>query len=88
MSSLGYRDLCIVIDFLVLWSISLSSSLLHFKNGLEYLKRKTGQGYIPLKRLLVQSMVLRSFLVFLELLFFISISLIVSTSNIPKYLQF
>ena len=30
LSSLGYKALCIVINFLVLWSISLSSSLDHF----------------------------------------------------------
>ena len=33
--------LYIVINFLVIWSIYLSSSFVHFKNGLEYLTRRT-----------------------------------------------
>ena len=37
--SLGCNALCMVISFLVLWSISLSFSLVHFKNGPEYLPR-------------------------------------------------
>ena len=32
-----FEPICIVISFLVLWSICLSSSLVHFKNGPEYL---------------------------------------------------
>ena len=38
-SSLGCNALCMVISFLVLWSICLCSSLVHFKNGPEYLTR-------------------------------------------------
>ena len=38
-SSLGCKALCIVIRFLVLWSICLSFSFVHFKNGPEYLTR-------------------------------------------------
>ena len=34
-SSLGCYAFCIVINFLVLWSICLSSSLVDFKNGPE-----------------------------------------------------
>ena len=36
-SSLGCNTLCMVISFLALWSICLSSSLVYFKNGPEYL---------------------------------------------------
>ena len=35
--------LCIVISFLILWSMCFSSSLVHFKNGPEYLTRQTAQ---------------------------------------------
>ena len=38
-SSLGCNALCIVISFLVLWSICLSSSLVHLRKGPEYLTR-------------------------------------------------
>ena len=38
-SSLGCNDLCMVISFLVLWSICLSSSLVHLRKGPEYLTR-------------------------------------------------
>ena len=49
MSSFGWNALCMVISFLVLWSFSWSSSLVHFKNGPEYLMRGTGttQVFIP-----------------------------------------
>ena len=40
VSYLGCRTLCIVISFLVLWSISVSSSLVRFNNGPEYLTRR------------------------------------------------
>ena len=36
-----------VISFLVLWSICLSSSLTHFKNGPKYLTMGTPQEFIP-----------------------------------------
>ena len=39
MSPLGYKALFIVIGFLILWSICWSSSIVHFKNGPEYLMR-------------------------------------------------
>ena len=48
MSSLGCNALCMGISFLVLWSICLSSSLVHFKKGPEYLTRETAQVFIPL----------------------------------------
>ena len=40
MSSLECRALCIVIIFLVLWSICWSCPLVHFKNSPEYLTRR------------------------------------------------
>ena len=46
--SLGCKALCIVVSFLVLWSIYLSSSLVHLKNNPEYLPRGTAQVFIPL----------------------------------------
>ena len=51
-SSLGCKALCLVISFLVLWSICLSSSLVDFKNGLESLTRETSKAFIPLIKLL------------------------------------
>ena len=53
MSSLGWcKTLYIIINFLVLWSICLNSSLAHFKNGPDDLSRWTGQVFIPLMRFL------------------------------------
>ena len=40
-SSLGCNALCMVISFLVLWSIYLSSSLVHLRKGPGYLTRGT-----------------------------------------------
>ena len=52
LSSLGCNALCMVISFLVLWSICLSSSLVQFKNGPEYLgllaKNKSLSFFVPL----------------------------------------
>ena len=36
ISSFGCKGLCIVTNFLITWSICLSSSIVHFKNGPEY----------------------------------------------------
>ena len=63
MSSLGCKVLCIVMSFLVFLSICLSSSLVHFKNGPEYLMSRTALIFIPLMRFLIYSLVLSSFLV-------------------------
>ena len=61
-SSLGRNALCIVFSFLfcffgvfffVLCSFCLRSSLVHFKNGPEYLTRGTDQIFIPLIRFLL-----------------------------------
>ena len=51
-----------VITFHVLWFICLSFSLVHFKNGPEYLTRSTAQVFIPLIRFLQHSFVSSSFL--------------------------
>ena len=47
-------------SFLVLWSICLSSSLVHFKNNSEYLTKETAQLFIPLMRVLLCGLVLSS----------------------------
>ena len=85
-SSLRCNALCMVISFLVLWSIYL----VHLRKGPEYLTKGTAQVFIPLIRFLLLSFVSSSFLVLLKysfwILFFISTCLIVSASKIPKYL--
>ena len=43
MSSPRCKAFCIVINFLFLWSVWLSSSFVYFKNGLEYLTKGTAQ---------------------------------------------
>ena len=89
-SSLGCNALCSVISSLILWSIYLSSSLVYFKNGPEYLTRSIAQVFIPLIWFLQHSFVSSSFLVLLRYFFFIfsfiSSCLMVSVSKIPKYL--
>ena len=86
--SLECKVLCVVISFLNLWPICLSSSLVHFKNDPEYLMKGTTLVFIPLISFLLYSFVLSSFLVLLRYSFFIfsfiSACLIVSASNIPK----
>ena len=72
-SSLGCKALCIVISFLVLWSICLSSSLVHLRKCLEYLRSNTAQVFVPLIRFLLLSFVLSSFLVLLRYSFWIII---------------
>ena len=92
ISSLSCKALCIIINFLVLWSIPLIFSLDHFMNGQNYLTRRTAQVFTPFSRFLPQSLVLRSFLVLLKYTFltfsFIYVCLMIYASNIPKYLQF
>ena len=84
MPSLGCIDLCIVINFLEYWFIFFSSSLVHFKNGLKYLARRTSEVFIPLKIFLLQSLVSRKFFFVLQryslLIFsFLSVCLMVSS---------
>ena len=89
-SSLVCKALCIVISFLVLWSISLSFSLVHLIKGPEYLTRDTAQIFISLIKFWLLSFVSSSFLVLRRysiLIFsFISTCLMVSASKMPKYL--
>ena len=90
MSSVGCKFLCIVISFLAFWFIFLSS-LVHFKNGPEYLSRKTVQVFILLMGVLLKSLVSRSVLVRLRYSYIfspISACLMVSTPNTFKYLYF
>ena len=65
MSSLRSKPLCIVTNFFVLWPICLSSSIVYSKKDLEYLAKRTAQVFISLVRLMLQSLVLRNFLVLL-----------------------
>ena len=89
-SSLGCKALCIVISFLVLWPICLSSHLVHLRKGPEYPTSGTAQVFIPLIRFLILCFVSSSFLVLLRYSFwifsFISVCLMVSASKMPKYL--
>ena len=70
---LGFNPLCMVIIFLVLWSICLSSSLVRFNNGPEYLTRETAQILIPLTSFLLLSFVSSNFLALLRYSFFNSV---------------
>ena len=70
-SSLGGNALCMVISFPVVWSICLSSSLVHFKKGPKYLTRLRAQVFIPLITFLLDSLVSSSFLVLLRYSFLI-----------------
>ena len=54
-SSLGRKALCITMSFLVLWFISWSSFLVHFKNSPELLTRVTAQVFIHLIKLIISS---------------------------------
>ena len=49
-SSLGCNAFCSVVNFIILWCICWSSSLVHFQNGPEYLTRGTAQVFIPLMK--------------------------------------
>ena len=89
--SLGCSALCMVISFLVLWSICLSSSRVHLRKAPEYLSSGTAQVFIPLMRFLLGSFVWSSFRVLLRYSFrimsFICTCLMVSASKITKYLE-
>ena len=69
-SSLGYKPLSIVINFLVFWSIYLNSSFVHFMISPEYLTRWTAKMFIPLLIFLFQSLVSRIFLIYRRNSFF------------------
>ena len=87
LSHLGCKALCIVISFLVLLSVCLSSSLIYFKNCPEYPISGTAQLFIPLMRFLLQSLVSRCFLVLLKyfFLFFFLSSLLVGRCSLPIF---
>ena len=61
VSFLGLKTLYIVINFIDLCSISLSSSLVHLRNDPEYLRRGIGLMFIPLMKFLLQSLVSKGF---------------------------
>ena len=86
-SSLGCKALCIVINFLLLWSICLSFSLVHFKKGSEYLKRGTVQSFFySFDEISSAEFAFKEFSFFSEVLFpyfFFHLFLLVSTYNIP-----
>ena len=54
-SSLGCNALYMAISFLVLWSICLSSSLIHFKNGPEYFTSGDSSGIYPFDKVFIES---------------------------------
>ena len=64
------KVLCIVMSFLVLWSISLSSSLVPIKNGPEYPTWWIAQVFIPSMRFLRYSSVSSRFFVLQRYSFF------------------
>ena len=89
-SSLGCHALFMVISFLVLWSIILSSSLVHFKNCPEYLRRQPR--YLSLSQGSCNRFMYRViFWLLWDTVFkffsFISRCLMVSASNISKYFK-
>ena len=79
-----------VISFLFLSTICLSSSFVYFKNAPDYLTRGTAVVFVPFLRFLLYSLVSSSFPVllrnFLKKFSFISICIMVSASNTHKYL--
>ena len=89
--SLGYKALYIVITFVV-WSICCSFSLIHIRMVTSILQVGTVQVFIPLIKFLQCSLVSRCFLIILRYSFFIfsfiSVYLMLSASNIPKYYMF
>ena len=97
VSSLRYETLrIIIINFLALWSIYLSSLHVHFKNDSEYLTRGTTQVFILLI-FLQQNLVSRSLLSLLRYFFlnfsFISVwwcplSIFPNTCNFPSLQAF
>ena len=78
MSSIRFKALCIVINFLVFWSIYVSSSLVHVKNDPEYFIRVTAQVLIIWKDFCCRCWFWKFFLIFWGTYIFLSVSLIVS----------
>ena len=79
MSSLGFKTLCMVISFLVLWSICLTSSLIYFKGDRSgvYLFHVIPAAELDFKKFSRSSEIL-----FFYFLYFISICLIVSAPQV------
>ena len=82
---------CIVINFFVIWSLCLSSSIVDFKNDTEYLTRKVPHMFILLMRFLLEWWFRETFSFFWcthfhFFFFFIPASLMKSASNITEYL--
>ena len=85
-SSFRWKVLCIVVNFLVLWSMYLGSFSFHFKNGPEHHAMAIILVFIPLMRFLLKSLVSGSFLVFiycfLTIIFFYQLLLWVFHTNV------
>ena len=89
--SLGYNALCMVISFLVLWSVCLSSSLVHLRKGPEYLPSGTAQVFIPLIRFLLYSFVSSSspeIFFFINFLFYLCLFDGVSLQDVQVFVGF
>ena len=86
VSCLGFKALRIIISFLVRWSICLSSSLFHFKNGPEYVTKVTAKILKLLTRLLLLIWLWVAFPFSYSYFFFISTYLMLPASNILKYI--
>ena len=90
MSSLSYKASCIVINFLIIWSIC--QNYFRFKNGPQYTARWTALLLILLMGFLLQIFVWKTFLVHLRYFYlifsFIATCLMVSTTRIPQYFPF
>ena len=84
--SLECKAIWMIIIFLAHWSICLSSSRVHFKNGAEYITRRTAQVFISFIRFLLYSLLFRSLEILLLVFSLISACFMVSASNISKYL--
>ena len=78
------RPWCVVINFHVVWTISFRSSLVHSKNGLEYLTSGTVQLLIPFISFPPYSFVSSSFFLFSHFHMFDS----VSNQNSPVFVGF
>ena len=77
------KVLYIVINFLVIGYICLSSLRVHFKNGLVNFTKGTAQVFIHMMNFLLQGLVARSFLVLLR--FFLILFLFVWWCPLPKF---
>ena len=72
----GCKALCMVINFFLLWSICLNSSLVHSMNGPKYLMMETAQVFTTLIRFLLCSFISSRFLVLMRYPIFASFPLV------------